>query len=192
MKTIIVAGCGRSGMTAIMQMLHAGGYPCFGTYPAFEDKQLTGKEFFEHTGKAIKVVDTVRSFPPTGDYHVIFSVRDLKQQALSTIKFARMVSGIHISNKDVPRFMRSIEKDQINIRGWAKRQSGYMAIHFEDIIKTPGLIAIALSILTGEDLNQAKMIAAIKPRGTECYNGLMELEIVREHLIATQHGKESI
>lgn len=35
-ETVIVAGITRSGLTATMQMLAGGGFPCLGEYPGFE------------------------------------------------------------------------------------------------------------------------------------------------------------
>lgn len=89
MKTVLVCGCARSGLSLTMQLLYKGGYPCFGEYPAFEDYEIGQINYTENIGKAIKLVDTQLQFPPTGAYYVIVLHRDFKEQAKSTVKFLR-------------------------------------------------------------------------------------------------------
>ena len=38
--TVFVCGHGRCGSSMVMQMLDAGGFPCFGEYPAYEPEEV--------------------------------------------------------------------------------------------------------------------------------------------------------
>ena len=89
--TIIVGGVTRSGMTVTMQMLHMGGFPCFGNPPAFETYMIEKIPWGECEGRAVKLIDMHRHFPPNGDYRVILLKRSLREQAKSINKFLRML-----------------------------------------------------------------------------------------------------
>ena len=58
---IIVTGLGRCGSSLAMQMLRAGGVPCLGEWPAFEEPQAEGMKIEpHHAGHAVKVIDPLR------------------------------------------------------------------------------------------------------------------------------------
>lgn len=179
MKTIIVAGITRSGLTLTMQMLNAGGYPCMGNYPAFEDVELTAKLFKENTGKAIKVVDTHMQFPPTGEYHVIRLRRNWGEQAKSLCKFLRAINVDVPTNKtNIKKFTKSFPADYEKIDSWAKRQKGMIIIDFEELILNPRESAEKISQFTGEQLDIDKMVAVVEPRTTGCYPTMLELKFI--------------
>ena len=96
-KTIIVAGITRSGLTLMMQILHKGGYPCFGNWPAFEGYNFGLIPWTLAKRRSVKLVDAQKQLPPPGDYHVIRLRRDLKQQTKSIIKLMKAL-GISVSN----------------------------------------------------------------------------------------------
>ena len=181
-KTIIVAGITRSGLTLTMQMLHAGGYPCFGEYPAFEPIQEIGAiPWTECLGKAVKVVDTHTQFPPTGEYHVIRLRRDYKQQARSIGKFLKEVVGIPQSRALINQYEKSLPADYRKIDEWAKRQKGLLELDFEDIIKKPSSsvfsIANFINTRTEEIINlsaMVKMVNVVEQRSPDCYPGMLE------------------
>lgn len=122
MKTIIVTGCTRSGLTLMMQLLNKGGYPCFGTYPSFEDYQLGRIDWTKASGKAVKLVDGHLQFPPTGEYYVIMMRRDLDEQAKSVIKFMNAI-GLHIDKSKRNIVRQGLKRDLKIIHQWALRQS---------------------------------------------------------------------
>lgn len=177
MKTIIVAGIARSGLTATMQMLNAGGYPCVGEYPAFEAYQIGQVPVGILKGKAFKCVDTHLHFPNPGDYHVIRLRRNLKQQAKSSLKFLRML-GQPVDRRAVKQFEKSFPQDYRKIDSWAKRQKGVLEIDFENIILDPVEVAKRIAEFTGESLDIDKMASVIIKRGPECYDGMLELEMI--------------
>ena len=109
-KTVIVAGITRSGLSLMMQMLHKGGFPCYGTYPAFEDYQVGQIDYHEARHKAIKLVDSHNQLPPPGDYYVIRMRRNLDQQIKSLMKFMRIM-GVPVLGSDRRKLKRSVIRD---------------------------------------------------------------------------------
>lgn len=91
---LIVAGLGRCGLTLTMQMLAAGGFPCVGEAPAYEDEALLA-DLIEGRhdamrGKAVKLVwgDQVPS-APFAPAVAIAMTRDRLEQAASTFKLVQ-------------------------------------------------------------------------------------------------------
>lgn len=177
-KTIIVAGCTRSGLTMTMQVLSAGGYPCFGTYPAFEDYAIGYIDFEKVKGKAIKLVDSHLQFPPTGDYFVIRLRRDSMQQAKSMIKFMKFGANLPVSNKHIPDILKGLKRDYEEIDAWANRQSGMITIDFEDLILHPATTINKISEAINFPLSKEAFDAVFK-RTTDCYEGMMELQFFK-------------
>lgn len=181
MKTIIVAGVTRSGLTMTMQMLKAGGYPCHGEYPAFEPSDIGQIPFSELAGNAIKVVDTHTQFPPTGDYHVILLRRNTREQAKSIIKFLNLVAGFKVSKSkgSIARFEKSVISDMAKIDAWAKRQSGLLEIDFESIISAPIAYSFKIADFVGKELSISAMASVVVKRTTMCYDGLLEATFIK-------------
>lgn len=177
MRTIIIAGITRSGLTATMQMLNAGGYPRLGTYPAFEEHAIDNINFEKEAGKAIKTIDTHHHFPPTGEYYVILLKRDHEQQAKSIIKFLRMM-GIPAQKRDLLNIKKSIQPDYNKILSWAKRQKAYIEIRFEDIIMKPYLTAAKIENFVGKELNVLAMAEIIIERSPNCYPTMLEAKMI--------------
>lgn len=177
MKTIIIAGITRSGLTLTMQMLHAGGYPCLGTYPAFENYLIGDIPWNETEGKAVKLVDTHVQFPKPGDYKVIRLKRDLTQQSKSQVKFLKYF-GFPLPKSAYKDFLKSLPNDYKKIDSWAKKQSELITISFEDIINNPDEVINNLVDFIGVDLDKSKMKSVIIKRNSDCYNGLLELTML--------------
>lgn len=171
-KTILVCGITRSGLTATMQMLRAAGYPCFGTYPAFEDNHNQ-----VYPGKACKLVDTNRCFPPTGDYHVILLWRDNVQQAKSIAKLLRTI-GQPVNKQETKKMQNSIGPDFRNISDWAKRQRGFLLLGFHEIINDPLAAACKIKQFVAEPLDVGKMADMIISRSTDCYPTMLEFNMI--------------
>lgn len=179
MKTIIVAGITRSGLTLMMQILHKDGIPCYGTYPAFEDHG--GDVYYDLAfGKAIKLVDTHRCFPPVGNYNVIVMKRNINEQANSISKFLKMVCGIPVSRSESRRIKKSLIKDYNTIDNWSKRQDRFIDINFEELILNPKRVIrkinFEFNLTVSEDSS-----SCVHHRSTNCYDGLLELEILKQH-----------
>lgn len=184
MKTIIVAGVTRSGLTLTMQMLYAGGYPCVGTWPAFEDikepyhNQLTDPYlFFE--GKAIKMVDTNVKFPKPGDYHVIRLKRDIDEQVKSYRKFLKYNTGLTIEKMQVPLIRNSIKNDLKIIDEWGQKQSGFMFLSFEDILRDPQAWAGEIAEYIDYPLNLKAAAEVVAKRGPACLDYMLETTFLK-------------
>lgn len=173
MKTILVCGITRSGLTATMQMLDAGSYPCFGTYPAFEDNHNQVE-----AGKACKLVDTQHCFPTKGDYHVILLWRDNVQQAKSITKMLRIFASIFPTKAETRKMQNGIGPDFKKISDWGKRQTGFLLLGFHEIINEPLNAANKIKLFTGEDLDAERMAAVIVRRHTDCYPTMLEFNMI--------------
>jgi hypothetical protein len=178
MKTVIVAGITRSGLTLTMQMLHAGGYPCAGTYPAFEDYPLGRIPFGQCTGKAIKVVDTHTQLPPTGEYYVIRTSRDYKELSKSMRKFLNLTTGRSLSREDMRKMEKSLPYDYYQIDSWAKKQKGLLVLDFEEMILQPEDVALKIAEFIQHPLDIQKMVDTVVPRHPDCYPTMLELNFL--------------
>jgi hypothetical protein len=172
---IIVAGIARSGLTVTMQMLNAGGFPCFGEYPAFEDYPILQVPWHECKGKAIKLVDSQLYPEPEGDYRIIRLHRDIKEQAKSQKKFMEAMFGTSFGIK-TNIIEKSLVKDYTQIDEWTKKHRT-LHLNFERIINTPLKAALDINEFLGADLNLGKMSEVVRKRSPRCYPTLLELEL---------------
>lgn len=177
MKTLIVTGCTRSGLTLMMQLLNRGGYPCLGTYPAFEDYELGRIDWSIANGKAIKLVDGHLQFPPKGDYHVIMMRRDLDEQAKSVIKFMKFI-GIQIDKSKRNIIKVGLKRDLKIIHEWAIRQTGFIEIQFEHQLSNPTGVLKRITDMTGFVFDKDACNVVVK-RDSNCYNGMLELSMLK-------------
>ena len=176
MKTIIVAGCTRSGLTLTMQILNKGGYPCFGEWPAFENYEIGGINFDENRGKAIKLVDTHLQFPPEGEYVVLRLQRDLTEQSKSIVKFMEYV-GFTNNSINIENVKKSLMKDYQIIDQWVKKQSRYIFLNFEDIINSPEKTVDLISNFIDFKLDIASKNCVVI-RNSNCYDGMLEEKFI--------------
>lgn len=178
MSTTIIAGIARSGLSLTMQMLHAGGFPCLGGPPAFEDFPVGCTPWEECDGKAVKLVDSHLHFPPAGSYRVIRLHRDLIQQARSTNKWVGAVSGIQAL--PVSRLIGSIRRDYVTIDEWAAK---HITLHlpFEDLVGKPREAAKTIAHFVQTTLNVDAMAACVIPRGPECHAELLEVALCERY-----------
>lgn len=179
-KTVIIAGCTRSGLSLTMQLLDKGGFPCFGSYPAYEDYEWGKIDYKQNEGKAIKVVDTDNQLPPTGNYHVIRLHRDFEEQTKSMIKWIETFSPVsYISDKEGLKALmkQQLEESYKKIDQWANKQEKVLHIHFETLIKSPEKVIEDLYTCFGIKLKK-EAVNCIKERSTDCYNGFLELELL--------------
>lgn len=175
---IIVAGIARSGLTATMQMLNAGGYPCLGKYPAFEPFTLGNIQWNICHDHAVKSVDTQLQFPPPGKkYNVLLLSRDFKQQAKSTNKFLGVVASL--PPVKVSSLVRVLKRDYLLVYKWARKQRT-MILRFEDIISKPIKTAEDINIFVGGKLNVEKMADVIIDRSPDCHPELLELSMIHD------------
>jgi len=177
---LIIAGCARSGLSLTMQMLEAGGFPVFGTWPAYEDYQLGEIPWGRCRGKAVKVVDTHRQWPPPDNHRVIVLRRNLAFQALSTVQFMSLMGWPATSTTDKRRLRKSIAQDRKQIEQWAARQVAWMLLDFEQLIQQPLQSAREIEHFLKTDLNLDAMARQVRPRGPEPQGCRIELELLEK------------
>jgi hypothetical protein len=197
---ILVSGFGRCGTSLVMQMLSAAGIDCTGLPPTWEEKPPKGADaayWVEHyAGRAIKVLDPHRLCPPKGPaYRVIWLDRNIRQQALSHLKFLR---ALRLADPQMPdkvivkKFEKSLIRDRPRatsvLRGLAGEENCYN-LRFEDIINAPHVAAkqifdafspLAEDLARGSD-DYARAVlrvsSVIKFRHPDNYPGILELTL---------------
>ncbi len=171
--TVVVAGITRSGLTLAMQMLHAGGFPCEGMYPAFEEHPIGSVPWGECSGKAVKLVDAHLQLPPAGDYKVVRLARSLKQQAKSVNKFGGICG---MPPMPVPALIESLKRDYAVIDKWARRYP-VLRMTFESLITDSATAAGKLASFIGAPMDTQAMAKTVVERGTGCYPTMLEIEM---------------
>lgn len=185
-----VAGLGRCGTSLVMQMLDAAGVPVIGEYPSFESEEHNYGLVETPPGYACKYLDMHREeLPlPRGKVKWVWMFRNLKQQARSQIKFASAALGIkhHFDGNDIARMANSLRADNSKAVRRIQKHSGpgicILPLSFEGFFSTPEQQAQHLCLYYNIDLFKVPKMAAVvrHHRTSDCYNGLMELELIDE------------
>jgi hypothetical protein len=189
---VVVAGLGRCGTTLVMHMLAAGGVPCFGKPPGYEDPRVNHRPipsalFGELEGAAVKVVNPHLSIVPTdAEVIVIWLDREPMQQARSQAKFYSAVG--HRPGFDRPQ-LRRLRRMLLKDRRTARRALAHCEIvewldlTFEGLLAQPERCArkMALAIAAhGIPIGSwKKMAAVVDARDAACAPGLdKELDLI--------------
>lgn len=178
---IAVCGFPRSGSSLTMQMLHAGGFPCIGNWPAFEDLPFDAllAALPRAGGQAIKLLDApqVAGYPDLGvPFRSILLRRDPDEQARSFAKFANATMGLRIDRAGRKRVARSFARDLPKLRTWCDVHGPVLELRFEDLIEKPIATADAIASFVGGPLNPVRMSMQVRQRSPLCLEGLLELE----------------
>ena len=167
-----------------MQMLHAGGMPCVGSYPDFEDDNVSPIQGFieadwfkAQSGKALKwLVPHEVAAPAWVPKAVIWLSRDAKEQARSQIKFLNSAFRSVPSNREtVLKFAASIRRDERRCLEsfYGKPLS---VVGFEDILSSPSSLAARLAHFVaqhgGPDLDVTRMADVVIARSAKCRRDL--------------------
>jgi len=182
---VVVSGFPRSGSSLTMQMLQAGGMPCVGEYPAFEDMRVAPSVgvidrgwWRSLAGQAVKVLEpTLVQIPGDVPAATIWLDRDLDEQVKSNAKFLSAVAGVRI-----PRgYARDLRAVFVRDRApsIAALPSPPLLLRFEAILANPWAVAQALADHLGLVLDIDAMARAVVPRGPACLAGLLEAELLR-------------
>jgi hypothetical protein len=187
-EVVVVAGLGRCGSSLTMQMLAAGGMPCIGEPPAFEDVRFTpgarvAEDWFASLiGNAVKVLDPHHvQLPKPAPARVIWLNRDYREQAASQAKFLQAVAGIGGVEDVATAFRRSMPQERREalraLAGWPLLEQA-----FEALILEPAASARAINAFVGGHLDADAMARVVRRRPTECAPGLdMECELIAEY-----------
>lgn len=189
-EVLIVSGFGRCGSSLMMQMLQAGGFPCVGEWPAFEDPEsmalnLHSAWLRRQAGKAVKVLDPQLAgddlFPHISR-RVIWLDRDPKQQAKSFVKFGRVVSGLPFNRSHVSEMSKGFLRDRpLAHRALRTNDCKTLRVTFENMIKDPLAVATAVHVFLGfSSFDPVRAAGAVRKRSANCLPYLLEAEMVEE------------
>ena len=187
-KTIIVSGLTRCGSSMMMQMLYSGGCPV----SCAEGNELISGEHEDQLstlreialgvtyGKAIKVLDPHHwPLPPDKEYIIIWMRRDFKEQSKSIAKFMQMLLGVKESKRTLARkFEKSLPHETRKCHRLLADHP-IIEVRFEDVILNPHLESERVANFIGMQLDIDKMASVIINRPTDCYNGMMEIELIK-------------
>lgn len=182
MTTTIVAGLGRCGTSMLMQMLHRGGMPCVGEWPAFEVAEARHRiapEFIAaNAGRAIKVLDPQRVGLP-GDVRVIWLDRDHREQAKSHAKFLRIISGRHYDRAGRRALEGQFARDThaaLSLIG----SRPLLRLRFEDVLRDPlGAARLLVGFVRQPQFGSETAARAVVRREPACLPGLdMEMTLI--------------
>lgn len=184
---IVVAGLGRCGSSVTMQMLSAGGVPCVGDAPGFEDERTSSRinplDMLSWRGRAVKILDPHKTGLPRGvETRVIWLDRSPKQQARSQSKFIGAMTGIAVNRERRLAMQASLRAE----RQAALAEVGtrpLLILRFEDIIADPLSMAAGISdfLRAAHDLDPRAMAAVVRPRPATCMPDMsIELALARE------------
>ncbi len=184
---VIVSGFGRCGSSVVMQMLEAGGFPCVGDFPSFEDMHVAVMGpidrawFLSHSGRAMKVLDPHQNLIPRDvPVRAIWLDRDVIQQARSHAKFLRLVAGMPIPD-DYPRNVaESLRKDRPGIYAYLGN-GPVLTLTFERVLAAPAAMAAEINRFVCGHLDESAMAKAVRWRPALCAPGMdMELSLIAE------------
>ena len=182
---IIVSGLSRCGTSLVMQMLQAGGVAVTGEYPAFELVEFTGPRELsflqKFKGHGVKIIDPhLFDWRGVPELKVIWLDRDPAEQAKSQIKFGAAVAGLPIQQTRamVRQWTRALRRDRPRCLALFKALGcETLFLSFERLVEAPLSAARELAEFTGAAPAEA-MAEAVRPRGPECYPGLLEIELL--------------
>jgi hypothetical protein len=180
---VVVTGLPRSGTSALMQMLAAGGVKILsdGLREADEDNPRGYLEFepvknllkdskwlFQSRGQAVKIVAPLLAALPAGlACRVILCERDLDEVLDSQ---ERMLTRRNQPTVATPE-RRRILKDEyartlarVKLMLARRPDTGLLVVEYGDVVSEPRAAAERLAQFLGQELDAARMAAAIDPR----------------------------
>lgn len=206
-RVVVVCGFARSGCTAVMRMLEAGGFPLFPCSPVSyqPDMELAahGAELFwlsRARGEAVKILEPQRMKFPTGErYDFIYLLRDPHEQAKSQVKFLEFLEQAKPEGERVKMRMGTIPHLADNIQRVRRkvgdtlasfRGARLLALRFEMVMKEPRAAAAAVGEFLGrEEFDPEKGAAVIVDRTPWCHPDMLELQFLREALEQGEIGE---
>jgi len=188
---ILVCGFGRCGSSLTMQMLKAGGVPCFGDAPAFEPDAVSVRRVMSELlpkldGIAAKILDPQRSeWPKRSGMKVIWLDRNRIEQAKSQIKMVETFGGFTVPRRSqaIKGMAASLIPDREKCMDlFADIGADVLPLKFEDILESPRYAACAISSflclkLPIEAIDA--MVLVVRRRRPECRPDMaLEAELV--------------
>lgn len=189
---VLVCGLGRCGTSLTMQMLHAGGLPCIGHWPAFEEHRANFESFdadfiASHPGHAVKILDPQRVRLQQGQVLsrlpaiVIWLLRDFTEQAKSQAKLLESFVGMTSNRLHRRRLVASLRRDTALAHD-ALDGLPMRTVPFERLVYDPADGAATIDSFLREHglrIDQQKAAAAVIDRPTSCLPDMLEVELLR-------------
>lgn len=195
--TLVVAGLGRCGTSLAMQLLDASAYPCHGEFPAYEERDSDTHALIEQNflqgkaGKAVKIIDPHHGALNFEGCRVVYLERDLKEQARSNIKMARIFvdwTAGGFSRAELRGMSALLKRDNRKCLSMFKMLGvPVLRYRFEDILKDPQSFMYAVCAFTGHNTITTFAKDTVINRSPECYNGFLELDLIEKQ---TPHRSE--
>lgn len=184
---VIVTGLGRCGSSLTMQMLAAGGLRALGKHPTYEVPQamlgsLTRDWLDQQQNCAIKILDPHRlaeSVLNLPGQRIIWLDRNLEQQALSQVKFMRVVLEVPLNRKGVRGIESTLRQDTGRCHRLLSMVSvPVLRLRFEHLVTHPaGAAETIAAFLAPLRLDIGAMARTVVPRSPFCLPGLLELDL---------------
>lgn len=180
--SIIVCGHGRCGSSLVMQMLNKGGIKTTGEYPAFEDERYQGAGEELPIGKAVKIIDPHEFMPPRSNCRWIWLDRNHKEQAKSTVKFMKAMTGFSLDSGAWKAIAASYPTDTKKCMQIIKNLGGnLLRLSFEDILENPIKQARKIeSFIEGFDAAKASQV--VIKRDAKNFDGMLELQLMNQQI----------
>ena len=187
--TVFVCGHGRCGSSMVMQMLDAGGFPCFGDYPAYEPEEVgimrkPGELLPVIDGMAAKILDPqLTHWGTLPGVRVIWLDRDRNEQGRSQVKFMEIISGMKIAGNAWKTLAASYSQDTRKaLLALTASGATVLRLNFEDILTAPYASAVAISQhvkMDGPNLDIKAMVNVVIPRSPKCQRTLdIEMKLI--------------
>jgi hypothetical protein len=141
-RVLAICGFPRSGSSLVMQMLAAGGFPCVGEFPAFEEyRPRPGWPGYRRcAGKAVKLLDSMLPFgptPPEIPQSFILMVRDPREQAKSFAKLLKATVGEEMTRGQIRDIADSFRADEPRLMGLLRGLGPLLLLRFEHLLLRP-------------------------------------------------------
>lgn len=184
-EIILVAGLGRCGTSLALQMLAAGGVPCVGERPSFEDERhhaLLGSDprawAAQAEGRAVKLLDPHRSPPPEDQrYRTFWLFRDWADQACSQLKMSGAAQ--HRANRRRLERALKAETTAANSALWrAGAADALLVVPFDCLLLRPRDMARLMAQHVDRDLDIDAVASVAVARDVTCFPGFLEATLV--------------
>lgn len=168
-----------------MQMLSAGGFPCLGSYPAYENMPVyLGWDYWpDCRGSAVKILDApiqIGTPEDLGECRFVLLTRDPTEQSSSFVKFAKATMGLPDDLKTRRTMADSFRRDLPVLRAALRAHGPVLELRFEHLLTKPMGSILRLEEFVGKKLNRGRMLDQVVKRTARSYPGLLEIELLRD------------
>jgi hypothetical protein len=171
-----------------MQMLYVGGHPITGEWPTFEDERATrllpddSSWLRDVEGRAIKILRPNLYLPNIPmNAKAVWLDRDPKEQAKSMMKVQKEIIRLPVTKEIMAKQRRMFQKERKYAIQRLEQVCGErpLMLRYEDQVKNPRMVAIALAAHTGWDLDIDRMTKVVMLRSPKCLPGFLEPALMR-------------